>query len=84
MAASHPCAVPGCTAAIGTDRLMCLPHWRQVPKAARAEIRESWRDLQAVRGRGVEAVLAALPRYRAATQAAVAALAPSPNAGGPP
>jgi hypothetical protein len=60
------CRVRGCRARIGRDRLMCRPHWYQVPKPLRDQVWAAWRS-----GAG-----AATSEYRqAAAQAITAAQA---------
>ena len=59
---THACAVPGCTHQIRVDMLMCLAHWRLVPKPIRDEINTQWHsghiDLSYFRARAaaIEAV----------------------------
>lgn len=37
------CHVPKCERRIEPDRLMCRPHWKHVPKAARQQLRDTYR-----------------------------------------
>ncbi len=64
------CRIPGCRGPVGARRLMCRPHWYQVPKQLRDQIWAAWRSgagvlspayRQAV-GQGVAAVQAATAR----------------------
>jgi hypothetical protein len=41
---AHPCRIPGCRTKIGADRLMCRPHWQQVPKPLRDLIWATWQS----------------------------------------
>jgi integrase len=38
------CRVPGCTATVSAQRLMCRPHWYTVPKQVRDLIWATWRS----------------------------------------
>jgi hypothetical protein len=58
------CRVPGCTATVGAQRLMCRRHWYQVPKQARDLIWASWRSGAGAPSSG----------YRQAVRQAVAAV----------
>lgn len=40
----HPCKIPGCPAVVAADRLMCRPHWYQVPRALRDSVWATWRS----------------------------------------
>lgn len=60
----HKCRVPGCTQMVRPDRLMCRPHWHQVPRPLQEIIWATWRS-----GAGVFD-----PEYRAAVRDAVAAV----------
>jgi len=62
--ATHKCPGPGCEEQIARSRLMCGPHWGEVPRPLQAEVYAAWdrgrgrgslRHLQAVRA-AVEAV----------------------------
>lgn len=44
-AAGKPCPVPGCEGIQKPARLMCLAHWRRVPKPLRDAVWETWRAL---------------------------------------
>lgn len=37
------CAVPSCEERIPTSRLMCSPHWEQVPAELRRRVTAAWR-----------------------------------------
>lgn len=39
---THTCPVTGCTAEIITARLMCLPHWSQVPDDLKSAVNRAW------------------------------------------
>ena len=38
----HRCAASGCLAQIPYGKLMCLAHWRRVPRHLRAQVLEDW------------------------------------------
>jgi hypothetical protein len=40
---THACAVPGCTKAISTSYLMCIPHWRLLDPAMADTLWFAWR-----------------------------------------
>ena len=61
---AHPCPAGGCRAKVRADRLMCAPHWYQVPKPLRDAVWATWRS-----GEG-----ALSPAHRAACDAAIAAV----------
>jgi hypothetical protein len=61
---SHRCPVTRCPVRVAPDRLMCRPHWYQVPKPMRDAVWATWRS-----GTG-----AATPAHTAAITAAVAAV----------
>ncbi len=58
------CRIPGCRTPAGRRRLMCRPHWYQVPKHLRDFIWATWRS-----GAGIFS-----PAYRQAVGQAVAAV----------
>jgi hypothetical protein len=60
---THRCRIPGCGQAVPLARLMCRPHWYQVPKPLRDRIWATWRS-----GAGVFD-----PEYREAVRQAVEA-----------
>ncbi|MCA0240198.1 MAG: hypothetical protein LCI02_05005 [Proteobacteria bacterium] len=37
------CAAPGCARVVDSTRLMCWPHWRQVPRAVQQVVWRRWR-----------------------------------------
>lgn len=37
---THTCHIPNCTATVPPERLMCVSHWRMVPKHLQREV---WR-----------------------------------------
>jgi len=62
--ATHKCPGPGCEEQIAVGKLMCGPHWDEVPAPLQAEVYAAWdrgrgrgslRHLQAVRA-AIEAV----------------------------
>lgn len=65
---SHRCHASGCGKAVPPNLLMCLKHWRMVP---RAEQREVWRTYR----RGQEIDKRPSPEYLAAATAAIQAVA---------
>ncbi len=67
-AETHKCTVPACTRQIPVHRLMCRPHWYQVPKPLRDLIWATWRS-----GAGVFD-----PQYRDAVRRAIAAAGARP------
>ena len=71
-ATTRVCEVPLCGASIPAGKLMCLPHWKEVPRPIRQRINQAWRT---VRGRGTRAYRqAALADYRQAVAEAVTAV----------
>jgi hypothetical protein len=60
----HPCEIPACPVLVASDRLMCRPHWYQVPKLLRDLVYATWRS-----GAGVFT-----PEYREAVRQAVEAV----------
>lgn len=60
----HPCPIPPCDVQVPYGRLMCKPHWYQVPKPLRDAVWATWRN-----GAG-----AGTPAHTAAIAAAVAAV----------
>lgn len=43
-AGSHRCPCRACKARVAPDRLMCPPHWYQVPKPMRDAVWATWRS----------------------------------------
>ncbi|EKE78454.1 hypothetical protein [Oceanibaculum indicum] len=41
------CPVPGCEGIQKPGKLMCLPHWRRVPKPLKDAVWETWRAYEA-------------------------------------
>jgi hypothetical protein len=37
------CAIPGCTAEIPPDRMMCHKHWLKVPRPIQIKVWNAWR-----------------------------------------
>ena len=62
------CRMPGCPAGVGRLRLMCRPHWYQVPKPLRDRVWATWRS-----GAGMFT-----PEYRQAVREAIAAVQARP------
>jgi hypothetical protein len=60
---SHLCPAAGCRQPVSPDRLMCRPHWYQVPKPLRDAVWVTWRS-----GTG-----AGTPAHTAAILAAISA-----------
>jgi hypothetical protein len=58
------CRIPACPASVAPGRLMCRPHWYQVPKLLRDRIWATWQS-----GAG-----ALSPEYRQAVRDAVTAV----------
>jgi hypothetical protein len=54
------CAALGCTVEVSSEHLMCIPHWRALPRAIRIAVNETWRNV----GHDTEA-------YRSARDAAI-------------
>jgi hypothetical protein len=63
-AGSHECPVRACPARVAPDKLMCRPHWYQVPRPLRDAVWATWRS-----GAG-----AGTPAHTAAITAATAAV----------
>lgn len=63
------CPVPSCGAERGRWRLMCRPHWHQVPPPLRAKVWATWHHRQ-LHPRDLESVR----KHRAACDAAIAAM----------
>lgn len=63
---THTCAAVGCQRSIELRMLMCIEHWRMVPKAAQRDIWASYRTLH----RRPDAA----ERYAAAVNAAIDAV----------
>jgi hypothetical protein len=61
---AHLCPVGGCRAKVRRDRLMCAPHWYQVPRPLRDAVWAAWQS-----GAG-----AGTPAHTAAITAAIAAV----------
>jgi hypothetical protein len=39
---SHPCRIPDCVRPAKDGQLMCLPHWRRVPRALNRAIFDTY------------------------------------------
>lgn len=61
---THECPVPVCRVQVDPSRLMCPPHWAQVPKPIRRAVWIAWN-----RGAG-----AGTPAHLAAMRAAITAV----------
>jgi hypothetical protein len=68
MKGARDCPITGCTEIRKPEYLMCLKHWRRVPKLLNYAVYDTWNEYQ--RKRTVEA----LNRYRAARAAAIEAV----------
>lgn len=62
------CAVPECTAPTKRGHLMCLRHWRMVPRQEAREVNDAWRDVGRSRRQGDP--VGRVARYRSAVKAA--------------
>jgi hypothetical protein len=62
----HQCPGPACKIQLPRAKLMCPPHWGQVPALQQREVYASWD-----RGRGI-----CTERYAAARRAAIEAVTP--------
>ena len=69
---SHACAADGCELTVADDKLMCLAHWRMVPRPLQIDIWRAWRAVLSARDRARK--LEAMKLHRAARDAAVAAV----------
>jgi hypothetical protein len=71
MALTHECPAEGCADQVAHDKLMCLTHWRMVPKPLRDAVWATWhrvhRDPHAYRDAREEAVRAVNAKLAAAT-----------------
>jgi hypothetical protein len=69
------CPVDGCEKPLKTGMLMCLAHWRRVPKRLAAEVWGTWRRVNERLPGGKVALLAdPIIDYRLARQAAIDAV----------
>lgn len=75
LAPTHPCAL--CDRLVPRLKLMCAPHWHQVPADLQRAVYSGWRELQAQKS------LDSLKTYRQAVLDAVASV-PSPQSGESP
>jgi hypothetical protein len=64
-----PCAVPNCCEPTFDGKLMCLAHWRAVPKDLQFDVYRSWATFKKARQRNLQ--IAALRSYRNARDAAI-------------
>jgi len=69
---SHTCPAGGCETTVASDKLMCLAHWRMVPRALQIDIWRAWRAVLSARDRVRK--VEAMKLHRAARDAAVAAI----------
>lgn len=65
---SHTCHARGCTVEVPPEMLMCIDHWRKVPRNLQLAVWKTYR-------RGQEVDKSPSPAYLAAAQAAIAAVA---------
>ncbi len=63
---------PCCGARIQRGKLMCLPHWKMVPRDAQRAVNKAWRDYR--RSDYGHAAIMALRVYQTAVDAAIAAV----------
>ena len=63
---THQCMAVGCQATVQGNWLMCLPHWRQVPKRLRGDVWDAYREIGSSPG--------ARDRHARAVQAAIDAV----------
>lgn len=85
-AAGKPCPVPGCEGIQKPGKLMCLAHWRRVPKPLRDAVWDTWRAYEAAakdrrfltpaRDDAAEEFFARRRAYRFAADQAVKAVSP--------
>jgi len=68
------CVAVGCQAAVHAPLLMCLPHWKQVPKTLRADIWASYRLVHNPHA-SASARCEAVVQHRQRVEAAVSAVA---------
>ncbi len=68
-----PCPVSGCTRHAKPGQLMCLPHWRRVPKALNRAVFDTFADASG-RELGGDALRQASAAYVQARDAAIAAV----------
>ena len=40
------CAIPGCGKVVKPEMLMCLAHWRQVPRYEQRQVWDTWRNVR--------------------------------------
>ena len=64
----HTCHATGCTRVVPPSRLMCLPHWRAVPREIQARVWATYRP-------GQEVTKDPSPEYLEAAAEAVRAVA---------
>ena len=69
---THPCEIPTCHNPVADGKLMCLPHWKQVPSSLQRDVYNTWRAFNATRD--VPGRLSRLRIYRAARAAAIKAV----------
>lgn len=46
MTSHHTCHIPNCTAAVPPERLMCVKHWRMVPRDLQRDVWRHYRKGQ--------------------------------------
>lgn len=66
---THPCPISGCDNEVARDQLVCLTHWRMVPKQLGRDLYRAWRGGA---GAGTAAHSAAIDACLAAVEAKIA------------
>lgn len=54
-AGDHPCAAPRCVKTVPADKLMCVGHWRRLPRDIQGKVWRTWRNVRRDRGAYEEA-----------------------------
>lgn len=76
---AHPCHAIGCNVAVPPKMLMCLPHWRMVPRALQKRVWDTYVPGQERRkDPTADYLAAATAAIRAVHQAEIAAREPLP------
>lgn len=73
-AARYTCKGPGCLVQIAHGRLMCIGHWKQLPREVQRRVNTTWQAYSS--NRDHTSALMDRRRYIEAVDAAVAALLP--------
>ena len=66
---THQCPISGCTWQVPDDRLMCLTHWKLVPKYTQRQVTVEWNAVRSAKTSQVR--LAAIVRHRDAMRVAI-------------